>query len=118
MTFPHFLINEEIGCAELDKGSSVSLRLIEQLTPRELEILGLLCDGHSNDEISIQLDIRLPTVKYHVNHIFEKLHVRRRTQAVAVAVYLQLVKPNWLKTNAWYGRKHLLVRPNSFSGLI
>lgn len=71
-------------------------RLIENLTPRELEILGLVCDGHSNDEISLLLDIRLSTVKYHVNNVFGKLCVSRRTQAVAVAIYLQLIKPSWL----------------------
>lgn len=90
--------------------------LIEQLTPRELEILGLVCDGHSNDEISILLDIRLPTVKYHVNNVFGKLSVRRRTQAVAVAVYLQLVKPSWLYTDAWRSREHLLVKPSALPG--
>ena len=38
----------------------------------------------------------MPTVKYHLLNIFGKLGVRRRTQAVAVAVHLRLVRPGWL----------------------
>jgi ATP/maltotriose-dependent transcriptional regulator MalT len=74
----------------------VGERLIEPLTRRELEILGLVCDGYSNQEISDRTDISVPTVKYHLLNIFGKLSVRRRTQAVAVAVHLRLVRPGWL----------------------
>lgn len=73
-------------------------RLIEPLTRRELQVLGLICEGHSNQEISEQVGIIPATVKYHVHNIFAKLGVRRRTQAVAVGVYLRLVQPAWLLT--------------------
>jgi len=86
----------EIATIRADYEIERHQRLIEKLTPRELEILGLVCDGHSNEEISMMFDISLSTVKYHVNNIFGKLCVSRRTQAVAVAVHLQLVKPSWL----------------------
>lgn len=72
-------------------------RLIEPLTARELEILALVCDGWSNQEICERLGIGLPTVKFHLANLFGKLGVRRRTQAVALAVYLQLVRPGWLQ---------------------
>lgn len=71
--------------------------LIEPLTERELEILGELCEGASNSEISARIGVSLPTVKYHLYQIFGKLGVLRRTQAVAVAIHLRLVSPAWLQ---------------------
>lgn len=70
--------------------------LIEPLTRRETEVLELICDGRSNEQIAQRLDIGLATVKYHVNQIFGKLGAVRRTQAVAIAVHLHLVAPPWL----------------------
>jgi len=54
----------------------------ETLTIREQEILGLLTEGLSNKEIAARLDISPWTVKIHLGHIFEKLHVRCRVEAV------------------------------------
>jgi DNA-binding NarL/FixJ family response regulator len=54
---------------------------VEKLTPREQEILALLANGSLYKEISDQLGIRLNTVKVHVQHIYEKLHVQSRMQA-------------------------------------
>ncbi|BCX47917.1 DNA-binding response regulator [Haloferula helveola] len=51
------------------------------LTPRETEILDCLCDGLANKEIADQLDISTETVRVHLRHIYEKLHVRSRTEA-------------------------------------
>ncbi|WP_337913029.1 LuxR C-terminal-related transcriptional regulator [Paenibacillus arenosi] len=65
--------------------------LIEPLTARELEVLYLIAQGLSNDEISNQLYIALPTVKGHNRVIFEKLQVKRRTEAVARARQLGLL---------------------------
>lgn len=72
--------------------------LIEPLTARELEVLTLICDGQSNHGVAKRLGIGLATVKYHVNQIFGKFGVARRTQAVAVAVFLGIVRPVWLPT--------------------
>lgn len=85
-------------------------RLIEPLTLRELQILGLVCDGYSNQEISSLVHIRLQTVKYHVMNIFGKLGVRRRTQVVAVAVHLRLVNPRWLHMDFWNGSERLIAK--------
>jgi DNA-binding NarL/FixJ family response regulator len=57
------------------------------LTTREREILEWLVEGFSNKEISTKLDISPWTVKIHLAHIFEKLHVRSRVEATAA--YLQ-----------------------------
>ncbi len=54
----------------------------ETLTVREQEILCLLTEGLSNKEIAARLDISPWTVKIHLGHIFEKLHVRCRVEAV------------------------------------
>lgn len=56
------------------------------LTIKEKEVLTLLAQGFSNDEISISLNITIGTVKSHVNSIFTKLHVNNRTKAVTKAV--------------------------------
>jgi DNA-binding NarL/FixJ family response regulator len=52
------------------------------LTERELEVVGLLCQGLSNAAIAQQLWLTEKTVKNHLNHIFTKLGVRSRTEAV------------------------------------
>lgn len=53
-----------------------------ELSSRECEILNLLSQGFSNKEIAAQLDIAYQTVKVHLKHIYEKLHVRSRTEAI------------------------------------
>lgn len=62
-----------------------------ELSRRELEILGLLAKGHSNQEIASTLFVSLSTVKTHIQNLFEKLEVKRRTQAVEKARRLSLL---------------------------
>lgn len=62
-----------------------------KISKRELEVLGLMAQGLSNQEIADQLFISLNTVKTHVSNTFEKLEVKRRTQAVEMAKRLQLI---------------------------
>ena len=54
----------------------------DELTERESEILGLLSEGLSNKEIANHVNISYDTVRSHLRHIYEKLHVNGRTQAV------------------------------------
>jgi LuxR family maltose regulon positive regulatory protein len=65
--------------------------LIEPLSERELEVLGLLAEGLSNREIAGKLFISVGTVKTHVHNICAKLAVRSRTQAAAQARQLGLL---------------------------
>lgn len=65
--------------------------LIEPLSQRELEILRLIAEGLSNEEIGERLYLALSTVKGHNRVIFDKLHVQRRTEAVARARELGLI---------------------------
>ena len=63
----------------------------KELTPTELQILHLVCADKSNAEIAQMMDIKLPTVKTHVSHIFDKLGVKRRSEAKTAAEKLWLV---------------------------
>jgi LuxR family transcriptional regulator, maltose regulon positive regulatory protein len=65
--------------------------LVEQLTPRELEILALLAAGTPNPRIAEQLVVSLDTVKKHVSHLLGKLGAANRTEAVTRARELGLI---------------------------
>jgi DNA-binding NarL/FixJ family response regulator len=55
---------------------------LEDLTPREEEVLALLAKGYITKEIADQLGISFDTVRFHLKHIYRKLHVRSRSEAL------------------------------------
>nr|WP_295870432.1 LuxR C-terminal-related transcriptional regulator [uncultured Chitinophaga sp.] len=61
------------------------------LSSRELEVLQLMADGLSNQEIAGRLFVSLNTIKTHASRVFEKLDVKRRTQAVEKAKRLSII---------------------------
>ncbi|HEU5109413.1 MAG TPA: LuxR C-terminal-related transcriptional regulator, partial [Micromonosporaceae bacterium] len=65
--------------------------LVEQLTAREVEVLGLLAAGRSNRRIAAELFVTLDTVKKHVGRVLDKLGATNRTEAVARARDLDLI---------------------------
>ena len=67
------------------------LKLTEQLTEREREVLRLLGNGFTSGEISLEMGITIGTVKTHVHHIFGKLEVNNRIKAVARAKSLGMI---------------------------
>jgi DNA-binding CsgD family transcriptional regulator len=75
---PAFMLNEK----ELDELG---------LSKRELEVLQLMASGLSNQEIAARLYVSLNTVKTHTSRVFEKLDVKRRTQAIEKAKRLSLI---------------------------
>ena len=56
------------------------------LSDRELEVLTLVAEGATSNEIAIQLNLSVKTVAYHIDAIFTKLDARSRTHAVALAL--------------------------------
>ena len=68
-------------------------RLFEELTSREKEVLLLIAQGKSNQEIADECFITLKTVKTHVSNILSKLQVEDRTQATIYAFKHHLIKP-------------------------
>ncbi len=64
---------------------------IDALTPKEKEVLMLVAKGASNQEIADKMCVRDVTVKTHLNSIFKKLKVTNRTQAVLLAMQIDLI---------------------------
>ena len=78
----------EMGLSSLFREPSAALR--ERLTPRQLDVLELLCEGLPNKLIGRRLNISSATVKIHVASILQALNVSSRLQAVIVACSLGL----------------------------
>lgn len=72
------------------------------ISKRELEVLTLMAQGLSNQEIAERLFVSLNTVKTHSAKLFEKLEAKRRTQAIETAKKLQLLPP----TLGWFYKIH------------
>ncbi|MEW1953323.1 response regulator transcription factor [Terrabacter sp. NPDC080008] len=79
----HAGVPQESGATLTSPGSAA---ILQGLTPRERDIVGLIAQGLSNGEIAERLFVSTATVKTHVNHIFAKTGVRHRAQLVAQAL--------------------------------
>jgi DNA-binding NarL/FixJ family response regulator len=82
-----------------DSASGLS-RSLEELTPRELDVLRLMARGLANPQIAERLTVSEATVKSHVAHILEKLQVQNRVQAVVIAYESRVVSPGDSATEA------------------
>ena len=82
--------NETINSSKLIE---IDESIIEtfRISKREYEVLELISEGFSNQEIADRLFISLPTVKTHSSNLFEKLDVKRRTQAIHKAKTLKMI---------------------------
>jgi DNA-binding NarL/FixJ family response regulator len=76
-----------------ERSAAASTPLLNELTSRELEVLRLLTQGETNQDIADDLHITRATIKVHLQHIIAKLRVSDRTQAVVRAFELGLVRP-------------------------
>jgi DNA-binding CsgD family transcriptional regulator/tetratricopeptide (TPR) repeat protein len=84
----------ELGVRGVPRGPRTSTRENPAgLTSRELQVLTLLVKGHTNTELANRLHVSIRTVDHHVSSILEKLEVRSRTEAVAAAFGLGIIKP-------------------------
>jgi two-component system, NarL family, response regulator YdfI len=82
---------QESGSALWSDGNPDVLEQDERLTPRELEVLGLLSRGLGNRAIAAQLQISEHTVKFHISTILSKLNAASRTEAVAIGLRRGLI---------------------------
>jgi DNA-binding NarL/FixJ family response regulator len=76
---------DALPVSEEERPTTSRAAMPEPLTERELEVLALIAEGDSNQEIARKLVVSLATVKTHVNHIFGKLGAESRVQVVARA---------------------------------
>ena len=66
---------------------------LKELTPREMDVLKLIAEGKTNDEIAQQFVVSVNTVKGHVSNILSKLHLQDRTQAASFAWREGVLRP-------------------------
>ncbi len=78
---------ERLAASQMDPAPA----LVEELTPREVEVLRLLADGSGNKEIASHLGISEHTVKFHISSILGKLGVSTRTEAVTTGIRRGLI---------------------------
>src|SRR5699024_824035 len=86
------VMEPEVSNKLADQVASRQFQLHEDLTNREKEVLELIAQGKSNQEIADELFITLKTVKTHVSNILSKLEVEDRTQATIYAFKHHLVE--------------------------
>jgi DNA-binding NarL/FixJ family response regulator len=84
---------EEFAALAKDPRSTVEL---DQLTEREREVMALVAEGLTNDEIAKRLFVSPATAKTHVSRAMVKLHARDRAQLVVIAYESGLARPGWL----------------------
>jgi LuxR family maltose regulon positive regulatory protein len=89
--FPHGPLIEGAVTRAKTASSAPRLPLAEPLSEREIEILRLVAQGLSNQQLANRLFITVGTTKWHLNNIYGKLGVASRTQAVALARELKLI---------------------------
>jgi len=83
----------ELGVRGIPRGPRASTRGNPAgLTSREVQVLTLLVQGHTTAELARRLHISAKTIDHHVSSILEKLEVRSRTEAVAAAFGLGIIK--------------------------
>jgi DNA-binding NarL/FixJ family response regulator len=90
VAFMNRLVSSKSGVVGLELGAAVE-PLIEPLTDREIQVLGLLAQGLANKQIAAALAISEHTVKFHVSSIYAKLGAASRTDAVRLGVLQGLI---------------------------
>jgi len=94
--FAGFLISYVFSLKINHSGTSSNLITIDEnklaeFSPREQQVLNLLCHGYTNKKIASCLNISTNTVKTHLSKLFEKLGVNNRTQALSQAKLLNII---------------------------
>jgi DNA-binding NarL/FixJ family response regulator len=77
--------------AHLPRSAGSGASGIEELTPRELEVLRMLAEGMGNREMAVHLGVTGNTVKFHISSILDKLDAESRTEAVTIGIRSGLI---------------------------
>jgi DNA-binding NarL/FixJ family response regulator len=85
------VIDPALAGAIIASSSSDDFEILDDLTPRELQVLQLLAEGLPNKQIAQKLAISANTVKFHINAILSKLDAQSRTEAVVKATRAGLI---------------------------
>jgi len=87
------VVEKEVTVYKSAESFSPDTEMINRLgiSPREMDVLGLMAAGATNQEIADTLFVSLNTIKTHTSRLFEKLDVKRRTQAVEKAKRLNII---------------------------
>ena len=88
------IVEKEVMVYRENEHFKINESVIQQLgiSQREIEVLLLIAEGNSNQEIADKLFLSLPTIKTHTTKLFEKLDVKRRTQAIEKAKRLSIIR--------------------------
>ncbi len=109
-------LRESIGRGD----TAHELQVIEQLTLREHEVLQLIAEGKSNQEIGNQLFVTVATVRWHIRQLYKKLGVRSRVQAIIRARELDLIITEAASDTSFSDGATIISRPepeNPYKGL-
>lgn len=87
---------ENFGIEPIKRSNRSNYKRFRLLTPRETQILVLICDGMSNEEIGKELDIQTETVKYHLKKVYEVFNTTRRHTLIIEAIKTGTVRPAWI----------------------
>jgi DNA-binding NarL/FixJ family response regulator len=82
-----------VAAGEAERTPSGEPALPDELTPREAEVLRLIAQGLTNNEIAQHLVVSPTTVKSHINHLFTKAGIRDRAQAINYAYRTGIASP-------------------------
>ena len=84
-------VAQELGRVPRPDNDESMIETMEELTPREVEVLRLLADGLGNKEVALRLGISDHTVKFHISSILAKLGAGSRTEAVTLGIRMGLI---------------------------
>jgi len=84
-------VARELGRVPRPDNDESAIDTVEELTPREVEVLRLLADGLGNKEVALHLGISEHTVKFHISSILAKLGAGSRTEAVTLGIRRGLI---------------------------
>ena len=84
-------VAQELGRVPHPPNDESLIETVEELTPREVEVLRLLADGLGNKEVALRLGISDHTVKFHISSILAKLGAGSRTEAVTLGIRRGLI---------------------------